>query len=134
MISKELIKEVIQEEPDHIELIRGSKWENNIKQTILLSYNNGEEPIEINIYELAHKCKEWAIKNKYQMYSGITTVASEIRKNYFFCAIKTKVYAYNKEYSNCLPMFLNNFQHIIIADTEPEAIFKACEYILKELK
>jgi len=63
MISKELIKEVMQEEPDYIELIKGSKWENNIKQTILLEYEE-REPIEINIYELAHNhLKKWAKKN-----------------------------------------------------------------------
>jgi len=54
MISKELIKE----------LIKGSKWENNIKQTILLEYKEEREPIEINIYELAHNhLKKWAKKN-----------------------------------------------------------------------
>lgn len=74
-----------------------------------------------NIYELAHKCKEWAFNQKLldrkpDIYSGLWKGISSGRTMYrciLFLSIKR-----GKE----------KFE----ADTEPEAIFKACEWILKE--
>ena len=57
----------------------------------------------INIYELAHKCKEWAIKNDFFIFSG-----------------------YNGNY-NC---FVNNSGNRFYGDSESESIFKACQWIL----
>ena len=68
----------------------------------------------INIYELAHKCKEWAIK-----YSGWTLQSYTNERGSGVCRIK-----------------VGDGQEInkLIASSEPEAIFKACEWILnKEL-
>jgi hypothetical protein len=61
----------------------------------------------INIYELAHKCKEWAFTKGYYLDSGK-------QDDGFRCFIATK------EYST-----------MVKQNTEPEAIFKACEYILE---
>ena len=61
--------------------------------------------IDINIYELSHKCKEWA----------------EINHGYILCSYKCG------SVGNCQIMKLDKF---FIASTEPEAIFKACQYIL----
>lgn len=61
---------------------------------------------KINIYELAHKCKEWAIKNDFFIFSG-----------------------YNGNY-NC---FVNHSGNRFFGDTEPEAIFKATQYIYNNL-
>lgn len=67
----------------------------------------------INIYELAHKCKTWAFNLDTTMINSSVTEAlmgiASIRDN------------------NVAILFCE------IADTEPEAIFKACNYILKEL-
>lgn len=63
----------------------------------------------INIYEFAFKCKEWAYKNKYDIWS-ITWGVVEFQNN-------------EKNYGT----------KRITKDTEIEAIIKACEYILKEL-
>lgn len=60
---------------------------------------------EINIYELAHKCKEWAMDKGYYTESGLTGKLAQ-----------------------CLVVGVKHF----LADTEPEAIFKACEWILKQ--
>jgi hypothetical protein len=59
---------------------------------------------EINIYELAHKCKEWAM-DKYG------------------CTIGSSIY---KEYSKCWAIA---FDESFVAPTEPEAIFQACQWI-----
>lgn len=61
-----------------------------------------------NIYEFAFKCKEWA-KDKYDI-----TVSSSIYKKY----AKAWDISNDKSY---------------IADTEVEAIIKACTYILNNL-
>ena len=61
------------------------------------SYSNNN--CSINIYELAHKCKEWALQYDYTILSS---------KGY--ATISGKVF-YDK--------------------TEPEAIFKACQWILE---
>jgi len=58
----------------------------------------------INIYELAHKCKEWAKNHGYLLYSVPD-----------LCIVKT----FNLEY--CVDFGL---------DTEIESIFRACQWIL----
>jgi hypothetical protein len=60
---------------------------------------------EINIYELVHKCKEWANKNSYWATSG-----------------------YDEKYYCLLKDMPDN--QWFYGDTEAEAIFKACQWIL----
>ncbi len=69
--------------------------------------------LEVNIYELAHKCKEWALEHDCELLSCIRS------KDRSICDI------YSDKY-NC------KFTHY--ADTEPEAIFKATSYIMEQLK
>lgn len=58
----------------------------------------------VNIHELAHKCKEWArVNRRYRIYSESAGVA--------------------------YLMEIEEIQHY--AKTEPEAIFKACQWILE---
>ena len=69
-----------------------------------ISYSDGYEERKINTYELMHKCKEWAYE-KYDI----------------------SILSLRKSAS------INSDKHLapFTADTEPEAIFKACEWILK---
>ena len=67
---------------------------------------------QINIYELAFKCKEWASKLDYEMESA--------------------TYRYNKGGYCFVSTFPNNTR--FEARTEVEAIFLACEYILNNIK
>lgn len=67
--------------------------------------------IEINIYELAHKCKEWALKNEHNLLSYLSD-RNGIQESF--------VQLYNYK----------TFITTIRADTEPEAIFQACQWIL----
>ena len=60
----------------------------------------------INVYELAHKCKEWAKDKKYPISSLV-----------------------GSQCNNCqFPE--SSSGAVFYGDTEPEAIFKACEWIL----
>ena len=63
----------------------------------------------INIYELAHKCKEWVKKKEYWAISGYDEG--------YFCMLHD--------------MPDNRFFN---ASTEIEAIFKACEWIMEQIK
>ena len=62
----------------------------------------------INIYELAHKCKEWADSIGYILYSAI---------HGYECYIDGR-------------SFIDNTPVRFLAESEPEAIFKACQWIL----
>lgn len=86
-----------------------------------ISFNSGKEkvypyflisPKLINIYELAHKCKEWAFNQNY------TIRTAKWDKDYYEAKI--------------LGHYLTTKKKLIKAITEPEAVFKACDYILKE--
>lgn len=70
-------------------------------------------PHNINIYELAYKCKEWALNNGYEIYS----------KQDGFCGIGLSG---GDDYGVY-------WDYVFYADAEIEAIFKACEWIRKEL-
>ena len=79
-----------------------------------------------NIYEFAHKCKEWAYTNKYRLSSGqhrLNTKQEHYINNQiasYFCSV---YYITNDD---------SDIQ--IDANTEPEAIFKACQWILENSK
>jgi hypothetical protein len=68
----------------------------------------------INIYELTHKCKEWAFKQGYSL------EVFNPDSNYY--EVSPKSYNERREEWEDHPY--------TIAPTEPEAIFKACQVIL----
>ena len=72
-----------------------------------------------NIYELAHKCKEWALSKGYILMSKPRTSSS----------FATCVFCKNGK-CNYEDDLWNDFR----ADTEPEAIFKACQWIMNKLQ
>ena len=78
---------------------------------------------EINIHELAHKCKEWAFDKGYIIEVGVHPTIKKDRsdRDYFY-----------KITTDRGQILVSKFDEII--KTEPEAIFKACEWILKEKK
>ena len=107
LISKELLSEVLGYEVENIT----GMLEHSMNKTTLsyifkdTSLNDGKRVI--NVYELAFKCKEWALtKNK--------------------CLSSTP---YHKELWVCTILGDEMFE----ADSEPKAIFKACEWILREI-
>ncbi len=107
MISKALLSEVLKETIREVYKIGSNS---NFKQNTLLFklYGSGEL-CHINIYELAHKCKEWALKHHYKVISKPDNVPG-LWEAYVNLSLTSK--------------------HGEVADTEPEAIFKACQWIL----
>lgn len=116
MISKESLSEVLGCDcsecyfEDTYNLIN-YKYQYDVTWSEEIQYDNSS----INIYELSHKCKEWIRKQGYALtvthveYQGI-------------------VYAELVDYSSDIPKIIDD---IFKADTEPEAIFKACQWILE---
>ena len=112
MISKELLSEILKEYkfPFSYEYNTYNDYTKKI-----YFYVNSELKIDffsINIYELAHKCKEWAISKGW--------VLHEVRN------LKEYIIYFSGDFRESS----NDFR----ADTEHEAIFQACEWILKESK
>ena len=109
--SKELLSEVLRVNVKFIEFdietikrrIHGSVRDNDIY------YHDGKLKF-INIYELAHKCKEWAYSKGYDIYSDYN--GADV------CNI-------------CSNYSIAPFHHNV---TEKEAIFKACEWIMEKTK
>ena len=106
MISKELLNSVLR-----TNIQQGDYYiKNNILSYSYCRCDNEWIVQKINIYELAFKCKEWAILN-----GGYNIWSSGYGKE---CYIDGRSF---KEFENIR----------FFAASEPEAIFKACEWILK---
>ena len=119
-ISKELIKNVLVEETKNL----SGEFSFYIDEDYIVFRDDGETLFDYNIYKFAFKCKEWILnqKNKDCFY-----IADQFSLNiesqmgvikYFWCVLL-------KNNSRVSPEFK--------ADSELEAIIKACEYILKEI-
>lgn len=124
--SKELMGEVLlnteEEEICIYELCCGR----TIRYSIRFKCRNNDgtfnyEDGEINIYELAHKCKEWAniCRINGKNYQLETALLPECLGG-AYCDIWSGAFKQNEEE--------------IISSTEPEAIFKACEWLLEKTK
>ena len=72
---------------------------------------------EYNIHELAHKCKEWAVYKGYYLDSGFVSNKAT--------PMATIYNPDGKENSKEDEIYFES-------NTEPEAIFKACEWLLKQ--
>lgn len=132
MISKELLSKVLDLKMWKTETLQITFDENIIKwRGIFLGdvgfYNSYEN---INIYELAHKCKEWALsKSNLELISAITEEGA-------YCKIDNIIPSTIEYDINQMDTAYRTIFNSIIfdADTEPEAIFKACEWIMEQTK
>ena len=110
MISKELLSKVLNDKK-----ILLSKNDLLIGDNVLLFDNQCNYLVNINIYELAHKCKEWA-KLKYfidiDSHSGCARWGAEAVSH------------------NGRPSVF--YEQVFIGRTETNAIFKACEWIMEQ--
>ena len=110
IISKELLSEVLKKEVFNVACISADG------KDVCYNYTEYEDEIlsklgeaeQINIYELADKCKKWASKGGANIWSWPNN--AEIRDIHNF---------YEKSFR---------------ADSEQEAIFKACEWIREKIK
>lgn len=117
IISKELLSEVLEIEVENISLMK-----NDISQYIGINeVKGGGFKGSINIYELAHKCKEWAY-DSFKMI--ITPKFYDYTDPCYDCTIEYGLKNENKIKAFAHPDF--------ISKTEPKTIFKACEWILNQ--
>lgn len=105
--SKELLSEVLKLNITYIERCNNS---------IIYKISVYDREEEVNIYELSHKCKEWAYSQGYIISSGLTPVLG-VNKD-----------GWAEVFSSSTP--LDGKLHTFKQLSEPEAVFKACEWIL----
>ena len=105
MISKELLGVVLSNYG--ISGVYPSYDESDVMTAV--QYEIEEIVFEINIYELAHKCKEWAFKDEYSCMSRPRLFGGWI------CELMSDYGVEDTQFD---------------AGTEPEAVIKACQWIL----
>jgi hypothetical protein len=82
--------------------------------------------IKINIYKLAHLCKEWAVAIK-------TTKLTMYSINSYLSNAGSTVCDISCSYENeLLDIDDTDYTKRFSAESEPEAVFAACEWVLKE--
>lgn len=121
MIKKELLSAVLNEHIDRCDYKKELSFKNSIRY-----WNTPANtmPNIINIYELANLCKEWAFQNEHSL---STTKLADKEDEWF-----GKWDAFILE--NYFKLNLDRDDFHFIADTEPEAIFNACQYIYDYIK
>ena len=118
MISKKLLSVIEGFKIDTIYTKTSELPENGILRfatEIKIGYKGGSRVGSCNIYELAHKCKEWAWENNYSLQT-MKEISEENNGEWFIDIWNFKMLSEYETYGI----------------TEAEAIFKACEWILKE--
>lgn len=118
MISKKLLSAILDVNCTLIEELLDSD------NTLRFETNNVNFPHEINIYELAHKCKEWAFELNYSISSckridGSNHKFFEAWVQRFTYQTEETEHDYSEHLSYC------------VGDIEPEAVFNVCDYILR---
>ena len=112
-ISKELIKNVLVNETKNL----SDDFTFDIIDNYIIFADDGECMFEVNIYEFAFKCKEWAFKQGYELFSRILSNDHQHIGN---CV----VYRVEADPEESLK--------IMNEKTEIEAIIKACNWILEK--
>ena len=116
LISVELLSDVLGVEVVRIGEFNGSNLQVYIEHLEYADYyeiafkRKNDWFSTINIHELAHKCKEWAVKKEYHLWSRLNQ-----------CQVE--------KFESSHHLGINIFK----ADTEPEAIIKACEWLKEQL-
>lgn len=114
MISKELLCEVVGFSTDEIRYIEDELNEDNCL-VYVMDYDHLQVPI--NVHELAHKCKEWAFDKH-----NLNIIAFKINNIVYKFEIATII--------NSQGVWFTKYSNK--ATSEPEAIFKACQWILEK--
>jgi hypothetical protein len=105
MISKELLSEILGRDVKEVGRNQNNIW---------YKFHPGGN--EMNIYEVVHKCKEWAFNKGYIIDSAF------VPKGNF-----TSSYAIIRDRTQAM----DTYKHRVNADTEAEAVVQDCEWILK---
>lgn len=111
MISKELLSEVLQQ---NVTSVYEQKGQYRYTTTSTNGpWTSGSDVPLPNIYELAHKCKEYARSYDYYIESVVFEYGS-------------RAFVYRK--------YVEYPLQILVDKNEPAVIFKAAEYIMQDLK
>ncbi len=119
MISKELLSAIFN--------IDCTEVESNGNTIYWYTREGGIARSNINVYELANKCKEWALKVKNKNYYIWTGINHNSKWDVFVTEFKS-LDTFEPVRDQAV------FEPLGAKDTEPEAVFRACEWILKETK
>ena len=123
--SKELLSEVLKQEVTYL----SDRLDNN-----LLPYQvaNQEGWNTVNIHELAHLCKKWTLSFRFDNNPESNRYYKQ-RSGY---EDKFNVETKKQEVLGYMTLTWGCLGHckIFYANTEPEAIFLACEWVLEETK
>ena len=121
MITKELWSEVLK-----IPLKDDPKYD----EPLLLYRDEYDSRVwtEFDVHRLAYLCKEWAFSKGYNVYSlGKWRYRSVDTNSYLSYCVTIKTH--NEDLTSAMNKCQND---MFYAETEPEAIFKACEWILEQ--
>ena len=156
MISEKLLSEVLKNEIEN----RDITYIEICKNVVIYKVSIYDREEEINIHELAYKCKEWAYKQKIgktgTYYNGcgrsqqhlmydINIVTKQCDKEYLATIDNGKdlncsldFYGISAMHNSSVVQFnykANTVKDIrFYANTEPEVIFKACQWLLENIK
>lgn len=111
-ISKELLKAVLEKETEAL----SKDFNFTISDDYIEFSDDGEIQFEYCIYKFAFLCKEWAFDNFY-----LSIIIFKVKDNVYKCEI-ANISDYLGEWTT---------KHSFRADSELDAMVKACEYILK---
>lgn len=117
-ISKELLSEVLQTDRFTCDNIYGN---------IACLRDGDGGGWDYNIYEFAFRCKEWALIRGYSLLSGRPIVRDEEGTQVFNYWYKCYIWEIDE---NSIDSPTQNTKIETDSETEPEAIIKACEWIL----
>ena len=117
IISKELLREVLGRKT--ITDIAGDGWGKDDE----IAYWFQDRVFCINIYELAHKCKEWAYAKGYSISSAYGFGDDEM--SFSYASLDKIGVGLDTGSIENIDVF-----HSMATRDEPEAIFKACQWIL----
>lgn len=109
-ITNELLSQVIDRKAEFLYFI-----EDDYQIEYIFFIKNNTYWNRINIYEFAFKCKEWALSKGYRLLS--------LNKECYLC---------DTEGLCDISEQLNQWSELFKANTEIEAIIKACEWILEK--
>ena len=117
-LTKEIINEVLIKDR---EITSFEKYNNNAVIIKWISKTDGTETFHVeNLHEFAQKCKLWAFNHGYKsIYSGIDTCNS------------------TPTYFTILPLILDRDGYemsFLSTESEPDSVFRACTWIMKDLK
>ena len=125
IITKELLRRVLPKEIENL----SNNFSFYIDEDNIVFNDDGEMQFEYCIYKFAFKCKEWALIRGYSLLSGRPIVRDEEGTQVFNYWYNCYIWEIDE---NSIDSPTQNTKIETNSETEPEAIIKACEWILKE--